>query len=199
MALIFVTLRYLYRPPMLVHEDPTSWDLDELFQNGDIEQHNAEVSARLDYCASIGMLRNTSSPLPPGTSGDPTKEARYAREGCGLNETTVIVLSDYYFGHVFRTGCVNGECVFAQSVMASLNAYHYSWIVSTDVFGSYEDAATLILQFWQKYRWNVRLFLMSKGSVEACWDDAVNPCIKSADNSEGIEPWRMISWTWWDV
>ena len=196
-ALVFLTLRHLSRPAP-IPESP-KWTLDELFQTGNIDEHNAEVAARLDRCASLGMLRNTSLPLEPGSYIDPKEEARYGGEGCGLNETTVIVLSDYYFAHLYQTGCVNGECIFAQSVMAALNAYNYSWIVTPDVFGAYNEGATMFRDFWQKYRWNVRLFLTSKGSAEACWDNAVGPCIKSEDNPEGIEPWRMISWTWWNV
>ena len=121
--------------------------------------HNRVVMERLDRCAELGLLRNTSLPqrLQPqnGAEEEPSRpEWEYEEQGCGWNETTIVLLTDGWFQKAYEDADTSGECIFAQSIIASLNANHYAWLFGAAGRESFENF--YMQELWQKYRWNIR-------------------------------------------
>ena len=54
------------------------------------------------------------------------------------------------------------------------------------------------LELWNKHRWQIRTILADPEQAKVCWKDVGSPCRKSESNPDGIEPWRILSFWYWD-
>jgi hypothetical protein len=171
-------------PPEVVADNP-------YFTPGKIWDHNDEVTARLDRCASLGLLRNTSLPLPPLSQEE--EEALIA-EGCGTNETTIILLASLWTSEAYRASNPTGEVIYAQSVIQTLNANNYAYMFSNLGWWNYDMAKSV--EVWKRHRWNIRFVLLDPMQAEECWKN--DKCLKTDTNPDGIEAWRLLSFWYWD-
>lgn len=161
------------------------------FTPGKIWDHNDEVTARLDRCASLGLLRNTSLPLPPL----PEEEERaLIAEGCGTNETTIVILASLWPSEAYRAASPTGEVIYAQSVIQTLNANNYAYMFSNLGWNNYQMYKTM--EVFNRHRWNVRFVLLDPLQADACWKGET--CLKTETNPDGIEAWRLLSFWYWD-
>ncbi|ADV21512.1 hypothetical protein I305_03547 [Cryptococcus gattii E566] len=166
------------------------------FQTGDVWTHNDQVAARLERCASLGLLRNTSLPLAPHERLSDEEESELVAQGCGTNETTVIILSSLFFAEAFSGASVTGETVYAQSIISTLNAYNYSYVFSS--LGWWNPDMRKTVELWHKHRWNVRMVLADPEQIDTCWKLTDQKCLKTEENVEGIEAWRLLAFWYWD-
>ena len=177
----------------------SAWPVDihpqknEYFTPGKIWDHNDEVSAKLERCASLGVLRNTSLPLSPLSDQE---EADLIAQGCGTNETTVLILADEWFVGAYEARRTTGEVIYAQSVISTLNAYGYSYMFASLGWMNYDTAR--IMEIWQKHRWNIRLVLGERNHVKNCWENKGRKCLRTREFPEGIDPYRLMSLWYWD-
>ncbi|WVQ75714.1 hypothetical protein IAR50_005344 [Cryptococcus sp. DSM 104548] len=169
----------------------------EHFFTGNIWEHNERVIARLDRCASLGLLRNTSLPLQPHEKLSEEEEQELGEAGCGTNETTVIVLSSFWFAESFQGGSPTGETVYAQSIISSLNALNYSYVFSS--LGWWNSDMRKTTELWRKLKGNVRIVIADPSQLDTCWDDEGQECLKTESNPEGIPAWRMLAFWYWDT
>ncbi|KAL7423893.1 hypothetical protein Q5752_001478 [Cryptotrichosporon argae] len=167
------------------------------FSTGDIWAHNDAISARLERCAALGLLRNTSSfasrPLPAAD------EAAYEAAGCGHNATTVVVLASLWFAEAFSGTSTSGEAVYAQSVISTLNALGYAYVFAS--LGWWNHDMRKATELWRRHRHNVRTVVVDPEQASVCWDDSMadeQRCLKTATNEDGIEAWRLLSFWYWD-
>lgn len=110
-------------------EPPAHWNVTKnpYFSTGDTWTHNVKTIERLEKCKLLGLLANTSAP----NTRSEADESFAALEGCGWNETTVIVLASVW-AHDAAEGSKNtGETVYAQSVISSLNANGYAYLFAS--------------------------------------------------------------------
>ncbi|ORY34622.1 hypothetical protein BCR39DRAFT_513651 [Naematelia encephala] len=163
------------------------------FHTGKIWEHNDQVAARLDRCASLGLLRNISLPLP-SLSAD--EEAELSAEGCGTAETTVVILASLWFAEAYSGTSTTGETIYAQSVISTLNALGYAYVFSS--LGWYNDDMKKTTELWHKHRWNTRVVLADPEQVKVCWQHRGGQCAKDESFQEGIEVWRLLSFWYWD-
>lgn len=174
--------------------DPDSLsDIYSYFHLGVTEDHNDEVSARLDRCASLGLLRDTADILPPPSPND---EARYAAAGCGTKETTLILLASFWFSEAYEGTSTTGEGVWAQSVISALNYHGYAYMFST--LGLYNPNMSRTSAIQRRYRRNTRLVLADPEQIDGCWYGEEQECLRTEDNPNGIEAWRLLSFWYWD-
>ena len=166
---------------------------NDYFTPGKIWDHNDEITAKLERCAALGILRNTSIPLPRLSDDE---EAVLIAQGCGTNETTVIVLLDEWFVGAYEARSTSGEVIYAQSVISTLNALGYSYMFASLGWGNYD--LMRLMQIWEKHRWNVRLVLGERNHVKACWENRGRNCVRTHEFPEGIDPWRLMSFWYWD-
>ena len=166
------------------------------FYTGEVWEHNDLVSAKLDRCASLGLLRNTSLPLAPHEQLSADEEGELIAQGCGTNETTVIVLSSIFFAEAFKGINTAGEAIYAQSIMSSLNALSYSFVFSS--LGWWNHDMRKSMELFHKHRWNTRMILADPEQVDVCWNQEDQKCLKTMENPEGIEAWRLLSFWYWD-
>jgi hypothetical protein len=160
---------------------------------GVTEDHNDEVTARLDRCASLGLLRDTADVLPPLSPND---EARYAATGCGTKETTLIILASFWFSDAYEGTSTTGESVWAQSVISALNYHGYAYMFST--LGLYNPNMSRTSAIQRRYRRNTRLVLADPEQIEGCWYGEEQECLRTEDDLNGIEAWRLLSFWYWD-
>lgn len=170
---------------------PVIAGINPYFETGGIWDHNDEVSARLDRCASLGLLRNTSLPLPPLPHEE---EQALIAEGCGTNETTIILLATLWASEAYSGRPPAGEVVYAQSVIQTLNANNYGFMFSNLGWWNYDMAKTV--EIWKKHRWNIRFVMVDPRQAEQCWKHEA--CLKTDTNLDGIEAWRLLSFWYWD-
>lgn len=166
------------------------------FQTGDVWTHNDQVAARLERCISLGLLRNTSLPLEPHERLSDEEESELVAQGCGTNETTVIILSSLFFAEAFSGASVTGETIYAQSIISTLNAYNYSYVFSS--LGWWNPDMRKTVELWHKHRWNVRMVLADPEQIDTCWKLTDQNCLKTEENLEGIEAWRLLAFWYWD-
>ncbi|WVR07919.1 hypothetical protein IAU60_004962 [Kwoniella sp. DSM 27419] len=176
-------------PDLPVHKNP-------YFHTGDVWQHNEEVAARLDRCASLGLLRNTSVPLAEHEKLSAEEEDELIAEGCGTNQTTVLILSSLWFAEAFAGTNTAGEAVYAQSVISTLNANNYSYVFSS--LGWWNHDMRKSVELWRRHRWNVRMVLADPEQVDVCFNIADQECLRTEANPDGIEAWRLMSFWYWD-
>lgn len=163
------------------------------FWKGEVWTHNEEVSAKLDRCAALGLLRETRDPLPPLS---PQEEDRRISLGCGTNETTVVLLTSIYHAEAFGGQSSAGEVVWAQSLISTLNAYGYSYMFSSLGWWNHDMAKTM--EYWRKHRGQIRLIFSDPEQVDVCYRHRDQNCLTRTDNPEGVEPWRILSYWYWD-
>lgn len=159
-----------------------------------VRDHNAAVSARLDKCASLGLLRNTSS--PPLTHNPLHIEAEYEAAGCGLNSTTLILISSVYFAEAY-IGATGGEAIWAQSVMDALDRWGYSYMFTTQGWWNHDMRKTV--QVYQKYPEQVRFVLADPEQIIVCFNEQRWNCINSKETPGGLEEWRFLGFNFWDT
>jgi hypothetical protein len=162
------------------------------FETGDVSAHNAYVSAHLDRCAALGLLRNTSLPHTPFTG----TESTYAKAGCGLNSTTLVILSSLYFAEAYG-GATFGESIWAQSVMTSLNRWGYSYMFTSQ--GWWNPDMRHTIDIYHKYPGQVRAVLADPEQVVVCFGEQRWNCLRSAENPDGLEEWRLLGFNFWDT
>jgi len=177
---------------VLSHQaQPAPVSVNPYFRTGKIWDHNDEVSARLERCAALGLLRNTSLPLPPLPYD---QEQALIAEGCGTNETTIILLASLWTSEAFSDRPPTGEVVYAQSVIQTLNANNYAFMFSNLGWWNYDMAKSV--EIWKKHRWNSRFVMVDPRQAEQCWKHEL--CLKTEQNPDGIEAWRLLSFWYWD-
>jgi hypothetical protein len=165
---------------------------NQYFKTGGVWDHNDEVSARLERCAVLGLLRNTSVPLPPLPEEE---EQALIAKGCGTNETTIILLVTLWASEAYSGRPPAGEVIYAQSMIQTLNANNYAFMFSN--LGWYNADMAKTVEIWHKHRWNTRLVIGDPEHVTQCWKDKA--CLKTDSNLDGIETWRLLSFTYWDL
>jgi hypothetical protein len=190
-GLIAVALSNFEEPEVFVVPPELVPSKNPYFTPGKIWDHNDEVTARLDRCASLGLLRNTSLPLPPLSEEE---EQAHIAEGCGTNETTIVVLASLWTSEAYKESNPTGEVIYAQSVLQTLNANNYAYMFSNLGWNNYEMYKTM--EVWRRHRWNVRFVLLDPLQAESCWMD--EKCLKTDTNPDGIEAWRLLSFWYWD-
>lgn len=163
------------------------------FSTGDVLEHNIAVATRLENCANLGILRNTSLPLDTLSESE---EAELIEQGCGTNQTTVVILSSLWFAEAFAGTSTAGEAIYAQSVISTLNAYNYSYVFSS--LGWYNNDMRKTVELWRQHKWNVRMVLSDPEQIDVCYKDEGQECLKTKTNPEGIESWRLLSFWYWD-
>jgi hypothetical protein len=175
---------------------PTQEELDAgYFETGDVWAHNAAVSARLDRCASFDLLRNTSTPHSARlTTVHP--ESTYTAAGCGLNATTLIIVSSVYFAEA-HNGATFGESIWAQSVMTALNRWGYSYMFSSLGWWNHDMAKTM--EIYGQYPGQVRMVVADSEQVVVCFGEQKGSCLRSEENPEGMEEWRFLGFNFWDT
>ncbi|RSH93084.1 hypothetical protein EHS25_007437 [Saitozyma podzolica] len=183
-------LRLHLRPPRQADFLPAE---NPYFHTGEIWAHNDEVAARLDRCASLGLLRTTAD---PPTTLSVEEEARYASEGCGTNSTTIIILSSLWFAEAFSGSSNAGEAIYAQSVISTLNYHGYAYMFSSLGWWNHDMRKTS--EIYHKHRANVRAVLADPEQVDVCWHLTEQKCVKTEENLDGIEAWRLLSFWYWD-
>ncbi|EIW71341.1 hypothetical protein TREMEDRAFT_42765 [Tremella mesenterica DSM 1558] len=166
------------------------------FQTGGIWDHNDAIAAKLYRCEALGLLRNTSLPLESNLRPSAEEEAALTAEGCGTNETTIIILASLWFAEAYSGTSNTGESIYAQSVISALNANNYSYVFTS--LGWYNPDMKKTVELWNQHRWNVRMILADPDQVNVCWNPEHN-CVKSEANPEGIEAWRLMSFWYWDT
>jgi hypothetical protein len=137
------------------------------------------------------LLRNTSSFSHPDHL-----EPKYLSSGCGLNSTTLIILSSLYFAEAY-SGSTTGEEIWAKSIMTSLNRWGYSYMFSS--LGWWNDDMTKTMEIYRQYPGQVRMVIADPGQVVVCFGEQRGSCIKSEDNPEGMEEWRFLGLNFWDT
>ncbi|WRT69874.1 uncharacterized protein IL334_006865 [Kwoniella shivajii] len=166
------------------------------FYTGDVWQHNDQVAARLDKCSSMGLLRNTSVPFQPHETLSEDEERELVSQGCGTNQTTIIILSSLWFAEAFAGTSTAGETIYAQSVISTLNALNYSYVFAS--LGWYNADMRKTVELWHKHRWNVRMVLTDPDQMDVCYTNKDQKCLKTEENSDGIESWRLLTFWYWD-
>lgn len=182
--------------PSLRASSPLHPGPNPYFWTGDISKHNDEVAARLDRCASLNLLRNTSLPLSPEQRPSSTEEEDLIAQGCGTNPTTVIILATLWAANAFSGTSTAGEAIYAQSLISTLNVLHYSYVFTSH--GWYNPDMRNSVDWWHRYPWNVRTVIADPDQVEYCWRREDGKCLKSKENQEGIDAWRLLSLWYWD-
>ncbi|WWC66092.1 uncharacterized protein I303_108714 [Kwoniella dejecticola CBS 10117] len=172
-----------------IHDNP-------YFFTGDVWEHNQQVADRLERCASLGLLRNTSLPFGPHERLDDEEEQELISNGCGTNQTTVIILSSLWFAEAFAGTSTAGETIYAQSVISTLNYHNYSYVFAS--LGWYNPDMRKTVELWHKHRNNVRMVLADPDQVGICYNNVEQKCLKTTENMEGIEAWRVLSFWYWD-
>lgn len=173
--------------------EPVSESHNPYFWKGDVWTHNEAVSAKLERCEALGLLRVTRDPLPNLSAEE---EAHRMSLGCGTNETTVVILSSIYQAEAFGGDMSAGEVVWAQSVISTLNAYGYSYMFSS--LGWYNHDMAKTMEYWWKHRGQIRLILSDPEQVDVCFHHKNQNCLQRQDNPKGVEPWRILSFWYWD-
>ncbi|WWD21842.1 hypothetical protein CI109_106330 [Kwoniella shandongensis] len=166
------------------------------FTTGKIWDHNDEIAARLDRCASLGLLRNTSNPLSPEEQLSQEEEDELIAQGCGTNQTTIIILSSLWASEAFSGTSTAGETIYAQSVISTLNALGYAYVFAN--LGWWNPDMRKTVELWKRHRNNVRLVLADPDQLEVCWKRKEQECLKTEENPDGIEAWRILSFWYWD-
>lgn len=115
-------------------------------------------------------------------------------QGCGTNQTTIIILASLWSSEAFNGVSTAGETIYAQSVISTLNAYNYSYMFSNLGWNNYEMHKTR--EIWDKHRWNVRLVMVDPLQADHCWES--KGCLKTDEDLDGIEAWRLVSFWYWD-
>lgn len=163
------------------------------FSYGNIDEHNARIAEKFEHCRSLGLLRNTSHPKDTAMMVD-TPE--HVTQGCGVNETTLIILSSVWFNFAFSLDNEPpvGEMVYGQSLISTLNYWGYSYVFTSYGFNEHEMDKTMAA--YTAYSGNVRAVWAHESQVDWCF--ATTGCIKEGDNG-GIPAWHIFSVWWWDV
>lgn len=141
----------------------------------------------------MGLLRNTSLPTSE-LSYD--QEAELMAEGCGTNQTTIVILASIFFAEAYQAGSTAGEAIYAQSVISTLNAYGYSYVFSS--LGWWNNDMSKTVELWREHRWNVRMIMADPEQVDTCWNNPDQACLKTTENPDGIEGWRLMTFWYWD-
>lgn len=165
------------------------------FRYADMWEHNAALAARLDRCRELGMLQDTSVPIPPHLRLSDTEERRYQSYGCGTNETTVILIGEDSFVRTFR-GDVRGEDIWSMSTMTALKAYNYAYMFSS--MGAWRPEVNKTVELWRQYKQNIRFVLLDPMQTASCYGAERDTCLKSAGNPDGIDDWRILTYWYWD-
>jgi hypothetical protein len=116
------------------------------------------------------------------------------RQGCGTNETTIIILASLWTSEAFSGKNPTGEVIYAQSVLQTLNANNYAYMFSNLGWWNFDMYKTM--EIWKRHRWNVRLVLLDPEQANRCWSNGA--CMKTDEFVEGIEAWRLLSFWYWD-
>lgn len=167
------------------------------FQKGDTWQHNLEVIKRLERCEELGFLVDTHDPSAPRRGV--AQEAEAAMEGCGWNETTVVILASYWLADAVGGTDNTGETVYAQSTISTLQANGYAVLYSSLGWLNHDMRRTT--EYYQRWHKNVRLVLADPEQVDVCFDkDQADgqKCLKTEDNLDGIPAWKLLAWWYWD-
>jgi hypothetical protein len=53
-------------------------------------------------------------------------------------------------------------------------------------------------EIFHKHRRNVRAVLADPEQVDVCWHLTDQECVKTEENPDGIEAWRLLSFWYWD-
>lgn len=184
---------HLFFTSLLRPSSPTGVDDNPYFFTGDVWKHNDLISARLAQCAELGLLRNTSLPTAELPAED---EAVLIAQGCGTNQTTIVILSSIYFAEAFKGENTAGEVIYAQSVISTLNAYNYAYVFSS--LGWWNNDMSKTMELWKEHRWNVRMIMGDPEQVDICWNNPDQACLKTQENPDGIEAWRLMTFWYWD-
>ena len=202
-AILFFTRRHLHEPSLYPADrsylnytfTPSTTPFPDIDPHGqNVEQHNAAILERIDRCRSLGLLQNTSLPIPAHLRLSDVDEARYAAEGCGTNETTIILVEDAFWKATFW-GSKTGESIWALSTMRALAAYGYPYVLTSDGYLWHSVKGTK--ELWAKYKDNVRVVIMAETGMWTCVNEDKD-CAQSAENPEGIPDWKILTWWWWD-
>ncbi|WVN87446.1 uncharacterized protein L203_102627 [Cryptococcus depauperatus CBS 7841] len=188
---LFNALYFYY--PSFNKLNPPSLGKNPFFELGDVEEHNNQVEAKLKQCAEWGLLRNTSEPLPRLSEQE---EGELIARGCGTNETTVVILSSAWFTITYTGAVMTGEVVYAQSVISTLNANHYSYLFSSLGYDNHDMRKTV--EWWHKYRDNVRMVMADPEQIDVCWNMDWQKCLKTTGNENGIPAWKILGFWYWD-
>jgi hypothetical protein len=186
--LFHITFTSLWSPP-----PSSSLGNNPYFQTGDVWAHNDEVVSRIARCRELDLLRNTSAPLAELPQ---EREADLIAEGCGTNQTTVVILASLYFAEAYAGVNTAGEVIYAQSVISTLNAYDYAYVFSS--LGWYNHDMRKTVELWRQLKGNVRTVMADPEQVDLCWGDKGQECLKTAENPGGIEAWRLMTFWYWD-
>lgn len=176
--------------------DPLHPGDNPYFHTGDVWEHNDAIAARLERCSSLGLLRNTSLPIPANERLSAEEEGELVAQGCGTNETTVIILASLWFAEAFAGTSTAGETIYAQSVISALNANNYAYVFAS--LGWYNADMRKAVELWHKHRWNVRMVIGDPEQIDVCYRYEDQKCLKTGENMEGIEAWRLLSLWYWD-
>nr|XP_019043734.1 hypothetical protein I302_08315 [Kwoniella bestiolae CBS 10118]OCF22664.1 hypothetical protein I302_08315 [Kwoniella bestiolae CBS 10118] len=166
------------------------------FFTGDVWKHNDEVISRINQCRDLGLLRNTSLPFSENEKLSQEEEEELISQGCGTNQTTILILSSLWFAEAFAGTSTAGETIYAQSVISTLNAYNYSYVFSS--LGWYNADMRKTVELWGILKGNVRMVLADPDQVNVCYEHTDQKCVKTRENEEGIEAWRVLSFWYWD-
>lgn len=173
------------------------------FQFGSAAEHNQAVAARLERCASLGLLRDTGDRL---ARLPPDEEARYEAEGCGQNATTVVLLASFWFTNAYGGGQPTGETVWAQSVISTLNHLGYAYMFSSVGWGPKSWFTHKTVELWHAHKRNIRTILADEWQIWSCaswqlgwsWPWQAGRCLQTKRSPGGIPIWKMLSFDWWD-
>lgn len=165
------------------------------FIAGDMWAHNDAVAARLARCRELGMLQDTSDPIPGHARLSDAEERRYQSCGCGTNETTVILIAEDSFVRALR-GDVRGEDIWAMSTMAALQAHGYAFMFSS--MGAWRPEVDRTVELYAKFRENVRMVIMDPEQTASCYGKQSDICLRSEGNDAGIDDWRILTFWYWD-
>ncbi|KAK6908642.1 hypothetical protein I204_02065 [Kwoniella mangroviensis CBS 8886] len=165
------------------------------FYTGDVWKHNDLVIARLSHCRELGILRNTSLPFTENEKLS-QEEDELILQGCGTNQTTVLILSSLWFAEAFAGTSTAGETIYAQSVISTLNAYNYSYVFTS--LGWYNADMRKTVELWSILKDNVRMVLADPDQVNVCYTHSDQKCLKTKENIEGIPAWKIMSFWYWD-
>jgi hypothetical protein len=161
------------------------------FHTGDVIKHNNQVSANMARCRALDLLRDTAS--PPESLSMEAEEERI-EQGCGTNQTTVVILASGWFAEAFKGDDYSPETIYAQSAISTLNAHGYSYVFSSTEKGDFNVSKTV--ELWEEFRENVRMIWADPEVVDECWNEESQSCLKTAENPEGIEAWRMMTFAY---
>ncbi|KAL1413657.1 hypothetical protein Q8F55_001436 [Vanrija albida] len=176
---------------------PAHWNVTKnpYFSTGDTWAHNVKTIERLERCRELGLLANTSAPSTR-TAED---EAAAALQGCGWNETTVVVLASVWAHDAVEGNKNTGETVYAQSVVSSLNANGYAYLFAS--LGWFNHDMRRASEYYRKFPDNVRLVIADPEQIDVCWSKEMaegQKCLKTDTNADGIPAWKLLALWWWD-